>query len=327
MNTAPPAPARAGVRLIAVSLVATLAIGMAGYLWTGNPAATSAAAAAPPAGHSDIAPAQFAEMVDKLALKLKDKPDPVGFSMLGRSYLVMGRHEESVAAYRKAIELKGDDASLMADMADAVAMRNGGRLDGEPTEWIERALKLEPAHLKALSLRGAAAFQRQDFAAAAASWDRVVAIGPADSELVQGARDGAEQARQAGKLPAAPVDRPAAAAGGGAVAGTVSLSPTLKAQASPDDTVFIFARPAEGSRMPLAIARKQVKDLPYTFRLDDAMAMSPQATLSKAGRVIVGARVSKSGQAMPQAGDLEGLSAPVAVGTEGIVVTISEALR
>ena len=90
--------------------------------------------------------------------------------------------------------------------------------------------------------------------------------------------------------------------------------------------MFIFARPADGSRMPLAIVRKQVKDLPFAFTLDDSTSMSPAARLSGAKQVIVGARISKSGQAMPQAGDLEGLSAPVAVGATGVVVEISRPL-
>ena len=104
------------------------------------------------------------------------------------------------------------------------------------------------------------------------------------------------------------------------------LSAALQAQAAPEDTVFIFARPAEGARMPLAIMRKQVKDLPFDFKLDDSQAMSPAARLSGAKRVIVGARISKSGQAMPQPGDLEGLSAPVDVVAAGVVVEIKTKL-
>jgi cytochrome c-type biogenesis protein CcmH len=114
------------------------------------------------------------------------------------------------------------------------------------------------------------------------------------------------------------------------VRGTVTLSAALKAQAKPEDTVFIFARNAEGgpggSRMPLAIVRKQVKDLPAAFTLDDSLAMGPGMGLSSAQKVVVGARISRSGQAMPQPGDLEGLSAPVAVGSQGVVVEISKTL-
>jgi cytochrome c-type biogenesis protein CcmH len=98
-------------------------------------------------------------------------------------------------------------------------------------------------------------------------------------------------------------------------------------QAKPEDTVFVFARPAEGARMPLAILRKQVKDLPLQFTLDDSMAMSPANALSGASKVVVGARVSKSGNAMPQPGDLSGQSAPVSVGASGLQIEIREAVK
>ena len=108
------------------------------------------------------------------------------------------------------------------------------------------------------------------------------------------------------------------------VSGTVTLAKPLAGKAAPDDTVYVFARAAEGSRVPLAILRKQVKDLPLKFTLDDSMAMSPAAKLSGAPKVIVGARISKSGGALAQPGDLQGLSAPVAVGSSGLAIEISQ---
>jgi cytochrome c-type biogenesis protein CcmH len=122
--------------------------------------------------------------------------------------------------------------------------------------------------------------------------------------------------------PAAPA--PSAAPGKTTVAGTVTLAPALASKASPEDTVFVFARAAEGPRMPLAIVRKQVKDLPITFQLDDSTAMTPAMKLSNYPQVIVGARISKSGNAMPQPGDLQGLSQPVALGASGLKIVIGE---
>jgi cytochrome c-type biogenesis protein CcmH len=124
-----------------------------------------------------------------------------------------------------------------------------------------------------------------------------------------------------------PKDAPpaAAAASGANVAGTVSLAPALAAKAAPDDTVFIFARAAQGPRMPLAVLRRQVRDLPAAFALDDTMAMTEAAKRSGFAEVVVGARVSKSGSATPQSGDLEGISVPVKVGTSGIAVVIDSA--
>jgi cytochrome c-type biogenesis protein CcmH len=119
----------------------------------------------------------------------------------------------------------------------------------------------------------------------------------------------------------------AAVAASGTVSGTVTLAPALAKQASPDDTVFIFARAAQGERVPLAVLRKQVKDLPIQFVLDDSMGMSPQNKLSAAGQVSVSARISKSGQAMPQSGDITGQAAPVSVGTSGITIEIRELVK
>jgi cytochrome c-type biogenesis protein CcmH len=130
----------------------------------------------------------------------------------------------------------------------------------------------------------------------------------------------AKSAAGASKAPATPTPS------GAMVAGTVKLAPGLAAKASPQDTVFIFARAVQGPKMPLAILRKQVKDLPVTFTLDDAMAMAPNMALSNFGEVIVGARVSKSGNAVPQSGDLEGLSSTIKVGATGVAVVIDRAL-
>ncbi len=318
------------------------------------------------AAGADQAPAtptreQIEALVAKLAERMQSRPDDAeGWLMLARSQMMLGRLPEALAAFEHLVKLRPDDANTLVDYADALAIQNGRTLEGEPLRLIQRALKLEPDNLKALVLAGSAAFNRQDDVMAVFYWDRVVSIGPAEHEIVQMARDGAAAARERSKVPvaagaagagpaglagmankpaapsAAPMTTPAAAgtaaapmavaAAASAVSGTVRLSAQLKAQAAPEDSVFIFARPADGSRMPLAILRKQVKDLPLNFTLDDSLAMSPAARLSLAQQVIVGARISKSGQAMPQSGDLQGLSAPVKVGTTGLVVEISSAV-
>lgn len=115
----------------------------------------------------------------------------------------------------------------------------------------------------------------------------------------------------------------APAAAGASLRVAVSLSPALAGKAAPQDTVFVFARPAQGPRMPLAIVRLQVKDLPTTVVLDDSHGMSPQMSLASVPEVVVVARVSKSGMAAAAPGDFEGVSAPVKAG-QSVTISIAK---
>lgn len=325
--------ARVPGKLLSLLAVAVLVMAAAGYWWTGSP---ERVADVVPVGEGASAPAgqphamsfeQIASMADKLAERLKAQPDDAeGWAMLARSYAVLGRNPEAVTAYKKAVDLQADDASLLADYADALATQNQRQLQGEPARLVARALKLDPDNLKALLLAGTEAFKRRDYAAAVKHWDRAAQVGPADSPLVQQAKGSAAEARELGKLPAA-ATAPTSAAASASVSGSVLLAPTLAKQVSPGDTVFVFARAAEGGAMPLAVLRKQVKDLPLDFKLDDSLAMAPSAKLSGASKVIVSARISKSGDAIPQAGDLSGQSAPVAVGASGLRVEINTVVK
>ena len=118
-----------------------------------------------------------------------------------------------------------------------------------------------------------------------------------------------------------------AAANAKGVSGTVKLAPALATRAAPEDTVFVLARPAQGGRMPLAALRVKVKDLPLVFSFDDSMAMNPSAKISDFTEVVVAARVSKSGNVVPQRGDLEGVSKSLRPGTSGIVVQIANEIQ
>jgi cytochrome c-type biogenesis protein CcmH len=254
-------------------------------------------------------------MVERLAQRMQRQPDPTGLAMLGRSYLVLGKPGPAVEAYRRALELKPDDASLLADAADAFGVLRECRLDGEGLAWIDRALELQPDHLKAVSLKAVVARRKGDVAGAAALWTRVVAAGAPDNALVENARE------QLALLPGG--SKPAAGSALASVSSTVLLVAPAGFAVAPDDTLFVFARAVGGRGPPLAILRKRAKDLPLAYRLDDSLAMSPQARLSDHRQVIVGASISKSGSAMPQAGDLEGHSPPVVVGASGVRVELS----
>jgi cytochrome c-type biogenesis protein CcmH len=193
-------------------------------------------------------------------------------------------------------------------------MARGQSLEGEPEKLVHRALEIDPDNMKALALAGTIEFNRRQFAAAAGYWKRMLAHvepGTEDARVIQSNIDEAQQLIGEKKT----------------LQGSVRLSPALKDKAAPDDTVFIYARAAEGPQMPLAVHRVKVRDLPAKFSLNDAMAMAPGMAISAHPRVIVTARISKSGQAAPQPGDLQGASAPVANDASAVTVVIDTVVR
>ena len=263
---------------------------------------------------------QVEAMVARLAARMRENPDDAdGWKLLGRSYAVLGRFGDAVDAYAKAAQRAPRDPQLLADFADALAMSRGERLAGEPEKLVLRALEIDANNLKALALAGTAAFERKDYAIAARFWRRMLPLVPDGSDEARTIQANVDEAM------ALSAKKPAAKAAG--VRGTVRLSEKLKQKASADDTVFIFARAAEGSPMPLAVLRKQVRDLPASFALDDSMAMTPGTKLSDFSRVVVGARISRSGNAAPRPGDLQGSSAPVANDAGGVTVLIDTVVR
>ncbi len=240
-------------------------------------------------------------MLATLRGKLEENPDNLkGWLMLGRSYMVMERFPLAVEAYKKANALSPDQPEIMLPLADAVAMTNGGRLQGEAKALIDRVLELEPENAMGLWLSGMASRQANDNDAALAAWQKLYGLlpaGSADQEEV-----GRLIAELGGDTPAVAAKSPAAGAGGITV--TVGVPDEIRAQVKDTDLVFIYAKAMQGPPMPLAAVRKQVKDLPITITLDDSMAMMPQMKLSGFDRVKVGARISKGGGPIAQSGDV-----------------------
>lgn len=319
--------------------VAVPAIALGFYLKLGNldglnPASAVASEQGGQADAHAVTPQQIEAMVAKLADKLKQDPENAeGWQMLARANVFMQRYDEATKAYAEYVRRVPGDAQALADYADALAMAKGRTLIGEPEGLIAKALAADPNNVKALALAGSVEFDKQAYARAVARWEKILTLVPPESQIAVAMRNGIAEARTKGNLPgalppqaqapqAAAQRVPAAAGAGGKVSGSVTLAPALGGQVSPDDTLFVFARAADGPRMPLAILRKQVKDLPLQFVLDDSMAMTPTMKLSAFPKVIVGARISKSGNATPQKGDLQGLSAPLAVGAEKIAIVI-----
>jgi cytochrome c-type biogenesis protein CcmH len=292
------------------------------YLYLGNLQGV-VAPRHPAADLSSITANEFQEMTAKLAARMKQNPgDAEGWKMLGRAYRATERFAEANEAYRKAVELTPQDADLLADYAESLALAAGRSLAGEPTRLLDRARKIDPHSTKVLTLSGSAAFERKDYRIAIAYWETVIKQPGVSGELAQALQKGIDESksRLTGKPPIA------GAAGKERVSGEVSLDASLQGRTQPEDTVFIFARAAEGPRMPLAIVKVKVADLPYKFSFDDSSAMMPEMKLSRFAEVVIGARVSKSGGAAPSPGDLEGASGKIKPGRTGVRVTIDRAV-
>lgn len=302
------------------------------YAWLGTPAALLPQAATQAqddgSGNHGVTQAQIDQMVGALAARLEKNPnDPKGWSMLARSYRVMGKLPEAEAAFARVGEdFLNKDPILLAEYADTLAARANGNLEGRPMQLVNTALKIDPENQMALSLAATAAYNRKDFTEAARHWQHLLKQFPPESEEAKWltktlAEIGAPvtPTAAAGNAPAttAAAGDGAAAPGAGigpSISGSVTLAPELQAKVQPTDTVFVFARAATGGRMPLAVQRAQVSDMPLKFKLDDSMALAPQFKLSGASEVRIEAVVSRSGNANPSSGDLIGTSEVVKPG-------------
>lgn len=350
---------------IAAACLLSLALPLAAallYNHLGNPrAAASAATAVTAEPHAGDDGDTMALAINALAQRLRATPDDAdGWYTLARSYETLGRYGDAAAAYREVLRLVPAQPQVLADLADALLSANQGAPDAASIAAVAQALAANPDQPKALALAGMMALRRGDAAQALEYWQRLQALLPPDSEAARQIESNIAQARAvasaSGAPPATPgrmpgqmpgqtqaaataaaqssppqtsaVKPPASqAAAPGSVSGQARIAPALMAQVQATDTVFILARPASGSRMPLAVLRLRAADLPRAFTLDDSNAMSPQTLLSSAGRVRVEIRVSRSGTAMPQPGDLGGTPVETDVPAGGLELVADTVLR
>ncbi|MDD3328663.1 MAG: c-type cytochrome biogenesis protein CcmI [Zoogloea sp.] len=324
-TAAPASPRRLPRTALALAVTLPLAAVVL-YVVLGTPAALDPAARE----GQQASAAEIEKMVDALAAKLEKDPGNLeGWAMLGRSYMVTGRFADAAKAFDKAGAAMEASSEMMLQVAELSAELNQGRVEGRGRELLQRVLKAEPQNPQALVLAGTDAFFRSNFADAVRHWEAVLAMLPPDSPDARNLAAGIEKARSqlgADKASAKP-KAGAEATAGKAVSGRVELAPALKAKASPDDVVFIFARAAEGPRMPLAVVRTRVADLPRDFTLDDSMALSPELKLSSSGSLRIEARVSKSGDAAARPGDLRGESGPVQPGARKLGIVIDKVVE
>jgi cytochrome c-type biogenesis protein CcmH len=287
---------------------------------------------------AEVTPEKLATMAAALSRRLEDEPNNVeGWVMLARVQRALGQFEPSGQSLRKALALSQDD-NLAIDLAEVLAQQNAGNFSGEPWAIIQRVLKADPRHLNGLFLAGSASYTESNYSAALRFWERAREVVAADSpdapELDRAISEAREKlglapapaAANSGNVAAKSTDAPAAASGGQGVPtstqaqirGRVSVAPELAGKVGPQDTVFVYATAVSGSRMPVAIVRTTVAALPFDFVLDDSTAMNPSAKLSSMAEVTVRVRVSKSGQAVPQAGDVMGSVSPVKLGSHNL---------
>ena len=304
----------------AVVLAVALPLGSMGlYMWVGQPEALNPLALKTP---DQVDPKDLAKMAQTLAEKLKDKPDNLqGWVMLGRTYRTLENFDAALRAYDSALKLSADD-DLKLERIEIIAMQRRGQFEGEPWDVIREVLQRDPQHFGALLTAGSASYAEGKFADALKYWEQARKPLDANNPDLEGLESAIAAVRERLGMP--PAKATPAATSGLNVTGQVNLSASLKSKASPNDVVFIYATPANGDRMPLAIFKTTVSQLPLNFTLDDSTAMTPDRKLSEAGEVMVKVRVSKSGNAMPQSGDLSGSLGPVKVGAKGLKLEIKD---
>lgn len=277
------------------------------------------------------------KMLARLTKRLKANPkDGKGWALLGRTYVYLQRPDDAIKAFAKAAALVKDDPVLLADYADTLAAQSGKQLAGKPAALVKQALALNPDQPKALWLAGTAAYQQGDYKSALQHWQHLKSVLPPGAPQASGVAANIAEAQDllkggADSAPPGQASAPGAASQttssqAAVIHGRVTLSPKLAKRVSPGDTLFIFAKADQGPPMPLAVLRKKAGDLPVSFTLDDSMAMMPALRLSNFHHVVVGARISKSGSAMPRHGDLQGTSGVISLAQAGTVhITIDHA--
>lgn len=329
-QTAKSVPAATVGRGVPVALALVLPLGaILLYLVVGNPAALNPSATP---HQQQFSQQEIERMVAGFAAKLENEPENYkGWAMLARSYKSMGRFPEAMRAYERTGPMLDTSADLLVDYADTMAAGAGGFND-KVIALIDKALRIDPANAQGLWMRGTVAFETGGYAKAVADWERLLALLEPGSEDAKVVAANIDEARQKGGLKAVP--QAAAKVGAGKTAqpamtsafvkGRVEVASALAGKVPADGVLMVVARPNDGSRMPVAVVRARVSDLPFDFTLDDSLAMSPDRKLSQFAEIQVEARVSKSGQAIPQPGDLYGPAQTVKLGAHNVRLKIDQ---
>lgn len=336
-TAAPPhSSTRTGVVVLLIALLLP-ASALFLYRLVGAPQALDPAKlAAPPIAQGDHGP-DMEKAIGLLVARLKDNPaDVEGWALLGRAYQATNRSAESLDAFKRAHEAAPDNAAITVEYAQSLALSSPDhRIEGEPRALLEGVVASDPKNQRALWLLGIGDYQARRYDAAIARWNSLVELLEPGSQVqvsvkqqiaeAVALRDGKQPSSAVASNPtmanatsgeAAPAsaERPSTdSANAPKLTIAVALDPKLQAQLDPEATLFVFARAASGPPMPLAIERLKASQLPLTVVLDESKGMLPNMKLSMFPQIVVGARISKSGNAMPQSGDLQVMSKPLDV--------------
>jgi cytochrome c-type biogenesis protein CcmH len=260
------------------------------------------------------------QMVADFALKMEKDPDNLkGWAMLGRSYRILGRNADAAKAYGRAGNFINDDPELLAEYADTLIGAANGNFAGKPMQLINQALKLDPNNLLALWLSGTAAFTDGNYKQAVQTWEKLAKQLPPGSEEARAIQGSIAEARSKGGL--APPSKEVLSNKG--ISGKIELSAELKSRVKPGDIVMVIAR-QPGERMPVAVLKTAASDFPMSFTLDDSLAMNPNNLISKLSEVTVEVRISKTGMAKAEAGDLISAVQTVKLGSNQVLLRVDQ---
>jgi len=258
------------------------------------------------------------KMVSEFAVKMEKDPSNLeGWAMLARSYRILGRNEDAAKAYERAGNFIDSDPQLLADYADVLAANANGNFTGKPLKLINQALKLDPNNLMALWLSGTASYTTGNYKAAVQAWERVAQQLPPETEESRSIQASIADARAKGGLSSKPVAAPKG------ISGKIEISADLKSKVKPGDIIMVIAR-KPGERMPVAVLKTTVAEFPMSFSLTDALAMNPSAPLSQLSDASIEVRISKTGMAKPEAGDLISSPQTVKVGASNVRLVIDQ---
>ena len=256
------------------------------------------------------------KMVAEFAVKMEKDPSNLeGWVMLARSYRILGRNEDAAKAYERAGNFIDSDPQLLADYADVLAANANGNFTGKPLKLINQALKLDPNNLMALWLSGTASYTTGNYKAAVQVWEKVAQQLPPETEESRSIQASIADARAKGGLPSKTVVAPKG------ISGKIEISADLKSKVKPSDILMVIAR-KPGERMPVAVLKTSVAEFPISFSLTDALAMNPSAPLSQLSDASIEVRISKTGMAKPEAGDLISSPQTVKVGASNVRLVI-----